>query len=197
MGSGLKSDPGAEEIVLPDPAWANGLPRPVLFFILVATVGGTSVGVFALVFGLFFWPSGAVLPPIAPVGSGVILLAGTAWGGLLFRRTLRRRATSIRVGDTGVQAVLADGQAIDCRWSEPGFAMDLTVVRDSGTPPLERRSLRWRARPYAFAPGVTESGMTRLLDQARSHGLSVQEQALGSRSGGPTVYRIRGASGGG
>lgn len=180
-----------ESINEPDPAWAHGLPPPVRFFVLVLTVGGTAVGLFALVYGLFFWPPTALLPWPAPVFTGAILLGGTVWGGLMLRRMFRRRATSIRLNASGVQLVLADGRSTVSSWNDPRFALDLVITVGQGADRAVQRSARWRFPPQAWANNVTQEGADRLVELARTNGLAVSEKTFGPRFPGSKTVMIR------
>lgn len=144
-------------------------------FSLVGGVGGTAVGLFGLVYGLFFWPADALLPSIAPVGSGMVVLVGTVWGAWLLRRTRGRRLISLRITLQGVRGVMEDGELVRADWSDSKFAIDMTSTSSPATSGPTRCSLRWVGSPAAYAREISLSGLSQLLESSRLQGLSVSE----------------------
>lgn len=174
-----------------DPVQEASIRKGMVLFSLVAGVGGTAVGLFVIVYGLFFWPSTALLPSVAPIASGTVVLVGTAWGAWLLRRTSRRRLTSVRLTPEGIQGSMADGTLVNADWNDPGFALDITStsVRSSAGP--AHYSLRWVRSPGAYAREISSTGLNHLLESARAHGLVVSETSTTTGRFTTQTSRIR------
>jgi hypothetical protein len=180
-----------EEIIVLDPAKESGFRRGVVMIMLVAGVGGTAVGLFALVYGVFFWPKTALLPSIAPIVLGSVVLGGTVWGVLVIRRTIRRRLTSFRLSTKGVQGTTMGGSPLRAEWSDPDFALNVTLASGPATWAQNFHSLRWVQFSGAYAREITKDGFQHLLESAKLHGMTVDEKRTESGRFVLTDWRIR------
>jgi hypothetical protein len=180
-----------EEICVRDPAKEASFQRAVLMFSLVAGVGGTAVGLFAVVYGLFFWPSSALLPSTAPIAAGSVVLAGTIWGAWRLRRTTRHILTSVVLGQHGIRGIMADRTPVNSDWSDPTFALDITTASGPAKWAQNRHHLRWARAPGAFAREISPNGFQRLLESAKLHGLTVDEERTTSGQFVTTTWKIR------
>jgi hypothetical protein len=152
----------------------------------VATLGSFACGAFLLSFDLGWIPgltnqSGEV--GAAVVGFFAVLLFGFgvfAW--LLFARFVNRCASRIVVTSSGIVATLFSGAAVDLLWSDPKFEVQVTVFTDS---PTSSAFFSGNGSQGRITGRVTREGLALVIEEARRHGLLVDQRA--PEKAGPLV----------
>ncbi|MGA7861566.1 MAG: hypothetical protein WCB19_06880 [Thermoplasmata archaeon] len=173
------------------PSALDPIPRSLPRWLVLLLWAGLAVGVFAIFYGWLFWATNAPSPGWTTITVGFIVVAGIILLYLRARRFVSGRIVKAGLTPTGISATLANGTPLVADWRDPKLALEL-----SRRPSWEGSNtvsfvLQWPMNRRVSYGNLTESGMGRILTEARTRGLEIRDRQFGTGPNAWTIYRIR------
>lgn len=160
----------------------------------LGTLACAALGLWLLLFGLFYWPADLLLPALGVQATGALLMVLGLAASLWTRDRARRTIVSVRITSRGVQAGVRGGSVLLAAWADPKFSLDLWTVSMGGPRAVALYGLSWRMPPSGGNAFLTPQGFVELVERAKSLGLATTERTYGKAPNVRTTFLLRGPS---
>ena len=160
----------------------------------VGTLVCAGLGLWLLLFGLFYWPADLLLPAFGVQAAGALLMVLGLASSLWIRDRARRTIVSVQMTPAGVQAGLRGGSMLLAAWGDPKFSLDLWTVSLGRPRAATLYGLSWKMSPARGSAFLTSQGFLKLVETAKSLGLATTERTYGKPPNVRTTILLRGPS---